>query len=139
MNDGATPPPKKGGAAPFVLGGVVLLAVIGFAAMDGEDGPEGGTGPSPTAPPPPVTAIERVEDSGTAALAVPNVVGMNHQQAQDTLQAAGFYRLQEVDATGQGRMLLWDRNWRVVSQTPAAGSAAAPDTTVTLRSKKANE
>ena len=44
---------------------------------------------------------------------VPDVVGMNHQLAQDTLQASGFYLLHEEDATGQGRMLIYDRNWEV--------------------------
>jgi hypothetical protein len=47
---------------------------------------------------------------------VPNVVGVNHHLAQDTMQAAGFYNLTGEDATGQGRLLISDRNWVVVSQ-----------------------
>jgi hypothetical protein len=70
---------------------------------------------------------------------VPNVVGLNHQLAQDTMQAAGFYFLTEEDATGQGRLLINDRNWVVVSQAPAAGTHAPPDTKITLRSKKIGE
>jgi hypothetical protein len=61
---------------------------------------------------------------------------MNHQQAQDRMQAAGLYSLREQDATGQGRALVWDRNWVVVSQSPSAGSRVSEDRTVTLRSKK---
>ncbi|MCL9794629.1 hypothetical protein MXD58_009975 [Frankia sp. AgKG'84/4] len=61
---------------------------------------------------------------------------MNHQTAQDTLQAAGFYNLAEEDATGQGRLLLLDRNWHVISQQPAAGTIAGTDSQVLLRSKK---
>jgi beta-lactam-binding protein with PASTA domain len=67
---------------------------------------------------------------------IPNVVGVNHQLAQDTMQAAGFYNLSEEDATGQGRMLVVDRNWVVVSQEPKPGTKAPLDVTVILRSKK---
>ncbi|MDX3001831.1 PASTA domain-containing protein [Kribbella solani] len=70
---------------------------------------------------------------------VPNVVGLNHQLAQDTMQAAGFYYLTEQDATGQGRLLINDRNWVVVSQSPAGGTKAAADTKIVLRSKKIGE
>ncbi|WP_344239701.1 PASTA domain-containing protein [Kribbella hippodromi] len=70
---------------------------------------------------------------------VPNVVGLNHQLAQDTMQAAGFYYLTEQDATGQGRLLINDRNWVVVSQSPAGGTKAASDTKILLRSKKIGE
>ena len=75
----------------------------------------------------------------SAGIAVPSVVGKNHQYAQDTMQAAGLYNLTEEDATGQGRFLLWDRNWVVVSQSPEAGSRVTEDTTITLRSKKYGE
>lgn len=70
---------------------------------------------------------------------VPDVVGMNHQYAQDAMQAAGLYSLDEEDATGQGRMLLWDRNWVVVEQRPAAGTMVSDDTTIVLSSKKQGE
>lgn len=67
---------------------------------------------------------------------IPDVVGVNHQLAQDTMQAAGFYNLSEEDATGQGRMLVLDRNWVVVSQEPEPGTKAPLDVTIILRSKK---
>lgn len=70
---------------------------------------------------------------------VPDVVGKNHQVAQDTMQAAGFYNLREEDATGQGRILIMDRNWVVVSQSPSGGTKAAEETTIVLRSKKIGE
>lgn len=70
---------------------------------------------------------------------VPDVVGKNHQVAQDTMQAAGFYNLREEDATGQGRILIMDRNWVVVSQSPSGGTKAAEDTKIVLRSKKIGE
>jgi hypothetical protein len=71
---------------------------------------------------------------------VPNMVGRNHQEAQDYLQSLGFYGLAEEDATGQGRLLLFDRNWQVVRQSPRAGTMADPETaTITLYSKKIGE
>jgi hypothetical protein len=67
---------------------------------------------------------------------VPDVIGMNHQLAQDTMQAAGFYHLSEEDASGQGRALILDRNWIVVEQEPRPGTKAPSDKTIILRSKK---
>jgi beta-lactam-binding protein with PASTA domain len=67
---------------------------------------------------------------------VPDVVGKNHQEAQDALQASGFYNLAEEDATGQGRHLVMDRNWVVVSQDPQGGTVLDPTKKVSLHSKK---
>jgi beta-lactam-binding protein with PASTA domain len=72
-------------------------------------------------------------------IAVPDVVGMDHQLAQDTMQAAGLYNLSEEDATGQDRLLLWDRNWTVVEQNPDAGTMVSEDQTIMLASKKDGE
>jgi hypothetical protein len=55
------------------------------------------------------------------------------------LQASGFYLLLEEDATGQGRMLLYDRNWEVVSQSVPAGSRVSPSEPITLYAKKIGE
>ncbi|GAA3464621.1 PASTA domain-containing protein [Saccharothrix longispora] len=54
---------------------------------------------------------------------VPDVVGMVHQTAQDTMQAAGLYNLREEDATGRGRVLVLDRNWTTTAQSVPAGSS----------------
>ena len=67
---------------------------------------------------------------------VPDVVGMNHQAAQNRLQALGFRNLRERDCTGRGRLLLFDRNWRVVRQSPAAGRRVRTNRTITLCSVK---
>ena len=75
----------------------------------------------------------------SACITVPNVVRTNHQGAQDTMQAAGLYSLAEEDATGQGRMLVLDRNWVVVSQNPTGGKCVSADTTITLSSKEIGE
>jgi PASTA domain-containing protein len=78
-------------------------------------------------------------DGSGGGITVPNVVGQDHQLAQDTMQSAGLYLLDERDCTGQDRLLLWDRNWVVVEQDPPAGSQATEDTVVTLCSKKRGE
>jgi hypothetical protein len=70
---------------------------------------------------------------------VPDVVGMDHQLAQDTMQAAGLYMLAEEDASGLGRMLLYDRNWTVVRQSPKAGKRISENRTITLYSVKDDE
>ena len=76
-----------------------------------------------------IAAALLVGCSGSSEVAVPDVVGMNLQDAQDAMQRAGFYDLYENDATGQGRSQLMDRLWDVVSQSPAAGTMADPEST----------
>jgi hypothetical protein len=87
-----------------------------------------GVSVAPTPAQPPVRLIK-----------IPAVVGENHQLAQNTMQAAGLYNLREEDATGQDRLLVWDRNWVVVRQTPSAGRRVRPDMVITLFSKKIGE
>lgn len=67
------------------------------------------------------TTAARVADVQPTAV-MPNVVCMDLEAAQDTIQAAGVFFSESVDATGQGRAQVWDRNWIVVDQTPAAGA-----------------
>lgn len=84
-------------------------------------------------------ASDYVGNSGleTIKIKVPKVIGMNHQTAQDTLQSQGFYLMTEVDSTGAARLILWDRNWQVIRQSPKPGTLVDPDsTTVTLYSDK---
>ena len=75
----------------------------------------------------------------TKKIRVPDVIGMDHQRAQDTMQAAGLYILAEEDASGLGRMLLYDRNWTVVRQSPKAGKRVGENRTITLFSIKDDE
>jgi hypothetical protein len=70
---------------------------------------------------------------------VPNVVGKDHQLAQDTMQAAGLFYLTEEDASGQGRMLILDRNWTTVKQRPEAGKCVSADTEILLSAVKDDE
>lgn len=150
-----TTPTGKTKIMPIVVGIVAVLVVIGLFTNN-DDEPTNTSSPSaPTsdvldalpeaprseAPQPEAPQVAAPQADGGAATqaVVPDVVGMNHQLAQDTLQAHGFYLLLEEDATGQGRALLWDRNWEVVSQSVAGGTTASVDTTITLSAKKIGE
>jgi beta-lactam-binding protein with PASTA domain len=67
---------------------------------------------------------------------VPDVSGLNHQDAQNAMQKAGLYNLREVDGTGQGRALVIDRNWVQTGQDPAAGTEVPADAVITLTAVK---
>lgn len=69
---------------------------------------------------------------------LPDLVGQDLQAAQDEAQAAGFYVLDDQDASGQGRLQIMDRNWTVCSQEPEAGTHPT-DTLVTLYAVKDDE
>ena len=85
------------------------------------------------------TPETKKQDSAGGKIKVPNVVGKDHQLAQDTMQGAGLYTLSEEDASGQGRVLLYDRNWTTVAQDPPAGTLVSEDQTITLKAKKDGE
>lgn len=75
-------------------------------------------------------------DAETATL--PDLVGQDLQAAQDEAQAAGFYVLDDQDASGQNRLQVFDRNWTVCSQDPGPGTHPT-DTPVTLYAVKDDE
>ncbi len=87
-------------------------------------------------------AVKRGEP-GSEALrepeGLPDVAGMNLQLAIDTMQAAGYYRFEFVDVTGQGRRPIMHSNWVVVEQSPAPGAEPSTTSAVTLRVKKTVE
>ncbi|MEU5324600.1 PASTA domain-containing protein [Streptomyces sp. NPDC021056] len=78
------------------------------------------------------------DDAKSETAALPDLVGLDLQAAQDEAQAAGFYVLDDQDASGQGRLQVYDRNWTVCSQEPEAGTHAT-DTPVTLYAVKDDE
>lgn len=63
---------------------------------------------------------------------LPNVVGLDLQLAQDTLQAAGFYALTSHDAKGLNRLQVLDRAWTVVDQSPPADTVVPVDQVIDL-------
>jgi hypothetical protein len=147
------PTAKKSRAVPIAIAAVAVLGIVGIVNPDKDDAPIApATGPTPTevvdtpAETVPATGQAAVPEANTdvatdvaADAVVPDVVGLNHQASQDTLQASGFYLLREEDATGQGRTLILDRNWEVVSQSVPGGTTASIATPITLFSKKIGE
>jgi hypothetical protein len=77
--------------------------------------------------------------SDAGADVMPSVVGMVLQDAQDLLQAQGSYLMDQVDATGDGRLQIFDSNWKVCSQEPAAGTRLSSADVVTLSTVKLDE
>ncbi|MEU3949977.1 hypothetical protein [Streptomyces sp. NPDC029526] len=77
-------------------------------------------------------------DSAPASAQLPDFTGQDLQAAQDAAQAAGFYALDDQDASGQNRLQVFDRNWVVCSQDPAPGTHPT-DTMVTLFAVKDGE
>ncbi|MEU9107833.1 PASTA domain-containing protein [Streptomyces xanthophaeus] len=114
----------------------VLLAAVAALALTAcnpqsapaPDGPAGGPSAAPTGSAP---------ASKTAVL--PNLVGKGLQAAQDEAQAAGFLTLKSHDALGRDRLQALDRNWKVCSQTPAAGAGIDTDSTIDLGAVKLEE
>lgn len=84
------------------------------------------------------STLDTDTDGSDTSVTVPDVVGMNLQSAQERLRALGL-RTSSSDATGQGRMQLWDRNWEVVGQSPAAGTEVSIGTSVDRSVKKIGE
>ncbi|UJW31966.1 PASTA domain-containing protein [Saccharothrix sp. AJ9571] len=111
----------------------LLLGALLAGACGAPSAPE-----SPT-PTPPATGSAAPAATGSSAgslITVPDVSGMNHQDAQNAMQAAGLYNLREVDGKGEGRALVVDRNWVQTGQSPAPGTQVPPDTVITLTAVK---
>lgn len=100
--------------------GTAVLAVVAVATSAGcLEEPVSSDGEIRSAA---VVDIEATETATTQAGALmPNVVCMDLQDAQDEIQHHGVFLSRSVDATGEGRRQVWDRNWVVVEQSPAPG------------------
>jgi len=70
---------------------------------------------------------------------VPNVVCMNLQDAQNTMQDSGFFNLGSADGGGQGRMQILDRDWVVIGQSVRAGTKPGLTKRIVLTSVKYGE
>lgn len=55
---------------------------------------------------------------------VANVVGKNYQTAQDVWRGQSFVVLPAKDGLGLGRLSWKDKNWKVIGQSPKAGTCA---------------
>ncbi|MFE6757497.1 hypothetical protein ACFVDQ_28425 [Streptomyces sp. NPDC057684] len=118
------------------LADTALLALTGCGAATVSDKPAAPR-TTPTTPAAATTATPS-KATVTEAASLPNMTGKGLQYAQDQAQAAGFYGLTSHDALGRGRMQAFDRNWKVCSQTPAAGKHAT-DTEIDFATVKLEE
>ncbi|MFF5958458.1 PASTA domain-containing protein [Streptomyces luteogriseus] len=127
----------------YTIGALTAAALLTLTACEGTDD-TGSSKPSAAAEESSDQATEsdtaaEDTDAGEAETAeLPDVVGMDLQAAQDEAQAAGFYVLDDQDASGQKRLQVFDRNWTVCSQEPEAGTHPT-DTAVTLFAVKDTE
>lgn len=76
---------------------------------------------------------------GAATKPVPNLIGKGLQAAQDAAQADGYYNLTSHDDLGRGRNQILDRDWKVCTQTPKAGTTASTGTKIDLGAVKLTE
>lgn len=99
---------------------VTAAALLTLASCNPK--PEAISAPTTAATTP--TAAPSVSTAPAASKAgpLPNLIGKGLQSAQDTAQAAGFFVLKSHDALGRGRHQILDRDWKVCTQTPAAGT-----------------
>ncbi|MER7823537.1 hypothetical protein ABTX85_13340 [Streptomyces sp. NPDC096097] len=124
---------------------ISLLVATGCLALTGCDPQpaDTGNGPAPsaaTAPAPaPAGSSAAPPKTGKAQAVVPDFVGQVLQTAQDRAQATGFYLLSSHDALGRNRHQVLDRNWKVCTQTPAAGTTTGTATRIDFGTVKNEE
>lgn len=81
-----------------------------------------------------LTVLSAAGCAGSPTWEMPDVVGVDLQSAQDTVQVlTGFgVPVTSHDRTGAGRMQVVDAEWRVCEQTPAAGTDLTEDSMIDL-------
>ncbi|WP_326954659.1 PASTA domain-containing protein [Amycolatopsis sp. NBC_01286] len=121
--------------SPIRVAAAAVVLSAGLAACGAGPGATTTSATSTSAAAEPTSAAP----TSAALIKVPDVSGMNHQDAQNAMQKAGLYNLREVDGTGQGRALLIDRNWIQTGQDPAPGTEVQPDAVITLTAVKTAE
>lgn len=148
------PQPQKKSTGKIIgigcLGAFAFLFLLGIAgAIAGIGNDTAGSSTSPSASPSTAAPQESAakEEKPTPAkkdkkkdkeAALPNLVGKGLQTAQDTAQEAGFFNLASHDSLGRGRNQVFDRNWKVCSQTPKPGTRSL-DSEVDLGAVKLEE
>ncbi|MGB3485295.1 MAG: hypothetical protein WBB07_24155 [Mycobacterium sp.] len=105
-----------------VTSSVVVTAPAAAPAPPLADGTAAPVAPAAGAPAP-------LEASWT----MPNLIGRNLQDAQDSIQALTEFQnafSTSTDLTGKGRAQIMDRNWQVCSSTPAPGTTITAATLI---------
>ncbi|GAB7106522.1 hypothetical protein JCM4814A_48360 [Streptomyces phaeofaciens JCM 4814] len=135
-----------------IAAGVFILGGIGSAMEDKDSTTSNDAGTAATSAATPTATVgatasaspdDKAAGPSTKAdvekKAVPEFVGMGLQSAQDAAQEAGFYGLASHDSLGRGRMQAFDRNWKVCSQSVAAGRTVSTDTELDFGAVKLDE
>ena len=123
---------------------LVAIGAIAFSAVSSSDSDEPtaaaddddhvpATAPDPSAAP--SAEDESTTDDGAL---MPDVMCMNLQDAQDTIQEAGVFFSRSDDATGEGRHQIIDSNWQVVGQIPPPARRSASSRPCSTSSSTAN-
>ncbi len=76
------------------------------------------------------------------SFSMPNEVGKGLQEAQDDVQRVSgnpVFFTDSTDASGQGRMQILDRNWKVCSQNVPPGTSVTQDTDISFAAVKLDE
>ncbi|MDQ1052845.1 chemotaxis protein histidine kinase CheA [Arthrobacter sp. SORGH_AS 212] len=101
----------------------LAMAVLAGLLLTGCGGKQAAVEPASAATPAASATAE-------AAVAVPGVVGMTLDKAKKQLEDLGF-KVEAVDSV-DGKKILVDKNWQVLTQDPAGGATAAKGSTVRL-------
>jgi hypothetical protein len=73
---------------------------------------------------------------------MPNMVGVNLQEAQDGIQAltgSKIFFTKSHDASGRARHQILDRDWKVCGQNVKPGATITPDTLIDFAAVKLAE
>lgn len=101
----------------------LAMAVLAGLLLTGCGGKQAAVEPASAATPAASATAE-------AAVAVPGVVGMTLDKAKKQLEDLGF-KVEAVDSV-DGKKILVEKNWQVLTQDPASGAKAAKGSTVRL-------
>lgn len=115
--------------------GRVLAVLVGALLLGGCGGGDGDSALVP-ATPSQTAATTSAMQSAPVGPAMPDVVGMRLGEARQLLSQKGYPKVEEVDASGQGRPVVEPLNWVVRAQDPPSGALVAQGTAVTLQVAK---
>jgi hypothetical protein len=96
-------------------------------------------------PPPPATLVATATpppDPSPRTWTMPNLVGTNLQDAQNTIQSLTDFEIPVTlshDETGAGRQQVVDRNWKVCSQNVEPGEPITSSTRIDFGAVKVEE
>jgi hypothetical protein len=123
----------------IISAALLCTATLGTVACQPTDTAKPSGVASPSTPAAPASSAPTDAKPAAEKANVPNFVGMGLQSAQDKAQEQGFFSLTSHDALGRDRMQAFDRNWKVCSQSVAAGNSVSTDTTLDFGTVKLEE